>query len=87
MLPAVVTSFLYRSHGYHRLDRSGSPCGDEAGQVAAGILFRHRAELHERLMVFALMPLVLGSPLWAHPAFAARSIIVKEASEIVCWRF
>lgn len=26
--------------------------------VAAGILFRHRAELHKRLMVFALIPLV-----------------------------
>ena len=26
--------------------------------VAAGIVFRHRAELHKRLMVFALMPLV-----------------------------
>jgi hypothetical protein len=29
--------------------------------VAAGILFRHRAELHRRLMVFALMPLVVES--------------------------
>ena len=29
--------------------------------VAAGILFRHRAELHKRLMVFALMPLVFES--------------------------
>jgi hypothetical protein len=26
--------------------------------VAAGILFRHRAELHKRLMLFALMPLM-----------------------------
>ena len=29
--------------------------------VAAGILFRHRAELHKRLMVFALMPMA-GMP-------------------------
>ena len=29
--------------------------------VAAGILFRHRAELHKRLMVFALTPLVFES--------------------------
>ena len=29
--------------------------------VAAGIVFRHRAELHKRLMVFALTPLVFES--------------------------
>jgi hypothetical protein len=29
--------------------------------VAAAIVFRHRAELHKRLMVFALMPLVFES--------------------------
>ena len=30
---------------------------------------------------------IAGSPVWAHPALAGRSIIVKDADKVICWRF
>ena len=50
--------------------------------VAAGILFRHRAELHKRLMVFALMPLVLESLLHLNGTLVGRVPLSRGALAI-----
>jgi hypothetical protein len=47
--------------------------------VAAGILFRHRAELHKRLMVFALMPLVPESLLHLTGTLVGRVPLSRSA--------
>jgi outer membrane protein assembly factor BamB len=30
---------------------------------------------------------IAESPVWAHPALAGRSIVVKDADTLICWRF
>jgi hypothetical protein len=47
--------------------------------VAAGIVFRHRAELHKRLMVFALMPLVPESLLHLSGTLVGRVPLSRSA--------
>jgi hypothetical protein len=47
--------------------------------VAAGILFRHRAELHKRLMVFALTPLAFESLLHLSGALVGRVPLSRGA--------
>jgi hypothetical protein len=52
--------------------------------VAAGILFRHRAELHKRLMVFALMPLVFESLLHLSGTLVGR-VPVSRSALLIGW--
>jgi hypothetical protein len=47
--------------------------------VGAGIVFRHRAELHKRLMVFALMPLVPESLLHLTGTLVGRVPVSRSA--------
>ena len=47
--------------------------------VAAGIVFRRRAELHKRLMVFALMPLVFESLLHLSGTLVGRTPLPRGA--------
>jgi hypothetical protein len=50
--------------------------------VAAGIVFRHRAELHKRLMVFALTPLVFESLLHLSGTLVGRVPLTRGALTI-----
>jgi hypothetical protein len=52
--------------------------------VAAGIVFRHRAELHKRLMVFALMPLVFESLLHLSGTLVGR-VPLSRVTLLVAW--
>jgi hypothetical protein len=52
--------------------------------VAAGILFRHRAELHKRLMVFALMPLVFESLLHLSGTLVGR-VPLSRVTLLIAW--
>jgi hypothetical protein len=52
--------------------------------VAAGIWFRHRAELHKRLMVFALMPLLFESLLHLSGTLVGR-VPVSRGALLIGW--
>ena len=52
--------------------------------VAAGILFRHRAELHKRLMIFALMPLVFESLLHLSGTLVGR-VPLSRGTLLIGW--
>ena len=52
--------------------------------VAAGIVFRHRAELHKRLMVFALMPLVFESLLHLSGTLVGR-VPLSRVTLLIAW--
>jgi hypothetical protein len=52
--------------------------------VAAGIVFRHRAELHKRLMVFALMPLAFEALLHLSGTLVGR-VPLSRGALLIGW--